>query len=423
MVDFIELSSYIMYMIERRLKSSILDALEDTPVVYLAGARQTGKSTLVKYLADTVIDARYITLDDNNMRNAAIDNPEGFIAGLQTLVIIDEAQRAGELFLAIKSDVDRNRQPGKYLLTGSANILLIPKLSESLAGRIEILTLWPLSYGEKNLCNETFVDTIMQSGIPDTKGVLLNEDDLLEYIVTGGYPEVINRKTARRKRAWFNNYVTTILQRDIKELSDIDGLINIPNILQFLAGRCASLLNYSDISRSLPLPQTSLKRYMSLLESTFLIYKIQPWCGNLNTRVIKSPKIYLNDTGLLTSLLGIDKEQLENNRTLLGHVFENFVVNEVAKQISWSSSYTRMFHFRAHNGNEVDLLLENEQGRLTAIEIKSSSSVNAKDIRGIRYLKDTIKEKFHRGIIIYTGNDSISFDRDIHAIPVGALWA
>lgn len=409
-------------MITRNIKKTLLEALEDTPVVFLAGARQTGKSTLVNYLAENEINAHYVTLDDYNMLTAARSNPDGFIAGLPNPVIIDEVQRAPELFLAIKADVDKNRQPGRFLLTGSANVLIIPKVSESLAGRVEFITMWPMSQGELKANKESFIDSIFSNKIESFKKQPLTEDELWELIITGGYPEVIQRKSYRRKRAWFKSYITTILQKDIKDLANIEGLTNLPNILQLLAGRCASLINYTDISRSLQIPQTTLKRYITLLESTFLVHKLLPWSGNFNSRLTKSPKIFLNDTGLISYLLGIDKDRLTNDRTLAGQILENFIVNELLKQVSWSSIDPEVYHFRTLKGNEVDIILENQQGNLVAIEIKATSRIKPKDLKGIKYLKESIKEKFICGIILYTGNEIIPFDNNIHAVPISAIW-
>jgi predicted AAA+ superfamily ATPase len=233
----------------------------------------------------------------------------------------------------------------------------------------------------------------------------------------------LGRESLSRRQAWFKSYITTILQRDIRDLANIDALTSIPDILKIMAIRCAQPLNIADISRSLKIPQTSLKRYLALLESTFLTYRVLPWHGNLNSRLVKTPKVYMNDTGLAAHLLGIDEAGLAGNPTLTGQLFENFVASELVKQIPWSKQQPGMFHFRTHTGREVDIVLENAQGRCIGIEVKSGAHVTSHDAGGLFFLKETIGNRFYRGIILYTGTETIPFDERIHAIPISALWS
>jgi predicted AAA+ superfamily ATPase len=422
-VDFKTGVSYIEIMIKRNITPLLLDALSDTPVVFLAGARQTGKSTLVLQIAKEKFNAQYITLDDYNFLSAAKNDPQGFIAGLPDHVIIDEIQRAPELFLPIKASVDKRRMPGRFLLTGSANVLLIPKLSESLAGRMEVQILCPLSRGELLNVKENFIDTMFTSpGIP-TIPHFISQTDLWENVCIGGYPEVVGRSDPQRRKAWFKSYLTTVLQRDIRDLSNIEGISQLPDILHFLAGRCANLINFADVSRSLQIPQTSIKRYISLLESTFLIYRLLPWSGNFNSRLTKAAKIYLSDTGLVSFLLDVDGKRLKNDQKLAGPIFENYVVNELLKQAAWSASQPRAYHFRTLPGREVDILLEDARGRFIGIEVKTSAAVDADAAKGLRFLKESFKSKFIRGIVLYTGKDVVPFDENIHAVPVEMLWS
>ncbi len=244
-----------------------------------------------------------------------------------------------------------------------------------------------------------------------------------ELVPAGGYPEPLARNALRRKHAWFRSYVTTIVQRDIRELAHIEALTQIPAILELLATRCASLLNVADISRALGIPQTSLKRYLALLEATFLVYRVPPWSRNLGSRVVKTPKVYLNDTGLLCFLLGFDGRRLTDEPSPAGPILENFAVNELSKQITWSETLPRLHHFRMHSGIEVDVLLEDSRGRCVAIEIKSSATVGPKDLKGLRFLQQALGNAFHRGVLLYTGTASIPFERNIHALPIQTLWA
>lgn len=397
--------------------------MQDTPVVFLAGARQTGKSTLANSLAENETKAQYITLDDYNMLSAAQNDPQGFLAGLPERVVIDEVQRTPKLILAIKADVDRNRKPGRFFLTGSANVLTIPNIADSLAGRMDIQILRPLSQGEIAGRKETFIDALFSDKLPKLTSKPINRNELQKTAIAGGYPEVRQRKTSQRRQAWYRNYITTIIHRDIRDISNINGLTQIPDILNILATRCANLLNYADLASSLQIPQTSLKRYMSLLESIFLIYRVKPWNVNLGSRLSKSPKVYLNDTGLISFLTGADEQRMNTDNILAGSIIENFVVNELFKQVAWSKTCPELFHFRTHSGYEVDVILENTQGKCVAIEVKSSATVSSHDVKNIRYLKNEIKDRFIRGVVLYTGVNIVPFDKNIHALPVNTLWS
>jgi predicted AAA+ superfamily ATPase len=410
-------------MINRILAQEITAALNDTPVVFLAGARQTGKSTLVNHLAENGYAAQYITFDDYAYLSAAKTDPQGFVSGLPSKVIIDEVQRAPEIFLPIKAVVDARKSPGQFLLTGSANILLIPKISDSLAGRIEIGTLWPFAQCELKSGNKDVVDNFFDHEWSLSVPSLVDDAELWDIIVSGGYPEAVFRADWNRKTAWFRNYITTLLQRDIREIAHIDGLSVMPNLLHLLAARTANLLNFADLSRSVQIPQTSLKRYFALLESIFIVNKIMPWSSNFNSRLTKAPKIYLNDTGLLSYFLGVNATRLSENRTLAGQFLETFVVNEILKLSSWSRTRPDVFYFRTTSGREIDIILEDARGRCVAIEVKGTNNVNSRDAEDIKFFRDAMGDKFVRGLILYTGKGIIPFQKDIHAIPVSVLWA
>lgn len=409
-------------MFKRHIQARLLEALADTPVVLLVGARQTGKSTLVRHLADSVYPARYLTLDDATTLAAARHDPTGFLAGLEGPVIIDEVQRAPELFLAIKSSVDRQRQPGRFLLTGSANVMLLPRLADALAGRMEILTLWPLSQGEIEGAEEDFIDRLFAKELRWPAKAALDRTEVIERVLRGGYPEVLQRETEDRRRAWFGAYLTTILQRDVREIANIEGLTDLPRLLALLATRTSSLLNLADLSRSIVIPQTTLKRYMSLLEATFLVQPLPAWSAHLGKRLVKAPKLVLNDTGLLAYLLGVNGQRLAEDRTLLGGLLEDFVVMELRKQASWSATGPRLFHFRTPTGHEVDIVLENAAGRLVGVEVKSSASVTADDFKGLRALQELTGRRFLRGVVLYTGSERVPFGPHQWALPITDLW-
>lgn len=409
-------------MLIRNLAPAIIEALSDTPVVMLNGARQTGKSTLAKTLTTKSYPARYITLDDATSLAAAKHDPAGFISGLSGPAIIDEIQRAPELFIAIKAAVDLDRRPGRFLLTGSANVLLLPRLSESLAGRMEIFTLWPLSQGEFCGIREGFIDAVFsEKPLPSNFKSTDNNSTLLERAIRGGYPEASSRTSEARRRAWFGSYITTILQRDVRDIANIDGLNAMPRLLSILATRSASLLNYSELSRTTGLPQSTLKRYMALFETTFLLNHLPAWSSNLGKRLVKTSKIVLNDTGLLASLLSVDASRLENS-PLSGALVENFVIMELKKQISWSDTKPLILHYRTQTGQEVDVVLEDTAGRVVGIEVKTSKSVTGQDFKGLQSFAEAAGRNFVRGIVLYGGSETVSFGRNLLALPIASLW-
>lgn len=408
-------------MYQRNITPNLLAALADSPVVLLNGARQTGKSTLVKDITAGDHPARYLTLDDVSLLAAARHDPAGFIAGIEGPVVIDEVQRAPELFLAIKAEVDRNRVPGRFLLTGSANVLLLPRLSESLAGRMEILSLWPLSQGELAGTREKFADALFADKLPPLETSTEERAPLLGKIVRGGYPEVVSRATEARRRAWFASYIMTILQRDVRDLANIEGLTDLPRLLSLLAARSTTLANFAELSRTSAIPQSTLKRYLILLETTFLIQYVPAWSGNLRKRLVKAARLFLSDTGLMSHLLGISGDRMVAEGRI-GPLLENFVAMELRKQITWSETQPKLLHFRTQTGQEVDMVLEDARGRIVGIEVKASSSVGTRDFKGLKALAEATGSRFLRGVVLYTGNESIPFGTGLHAMPVNALW-
>ena len=407
----------------RHATGALLDALHDTPVVYLQGARQTGKSTLVRAVAERQHPAQYLTLDSAAVLAAALRDPEGFVAGLERPVVIDEVQRAPSLALAIKAVVDTDRRPGQFLLTGSASVMSLPALSDSLAGRMELHTLWPFSQGELAGVRETFVDRVFAERLmtPDTAPD--TEESLVDRICTGGYPEIQTRRRHARRQAWFDSYVDAILQRDVRDLANIERLSEVPRLLALLASRAGELLNFADLGRTLGIPQTTLKRYLALMEMTFLVRLLPAWFSNLGKRLAKAPKLLLTDMGLLTHLIEADEGRLRRDRTLLGHVLENFVAMELIKQLGWSERRCRLFHFRTESGAEVDLVLEDRAGRLVGVEVKSAASVRQQDFRGLETLARLSGDRFVRGVVLCTGPTAVPFGRNLFALPVSQLWA
>jgi len=412
-------------MYERRLAAEIHKSLEDTPVVFVQGPRQSGKSTLVQSLISEQYPAEYLSLDTAAALAAAGADPEGFLGGFDGPAAIDEVQRVPALAVAIKGAVDKQRRPGSFLLTGSANVMVLPKLSESLAGRIELHTLWPLSQSEisEQTSNTSIIDRLFRDEFSSKETEPIGFDTLADRMIAGGFPEAVERNKPGRRAAWFDAYITAILQRDVREIANIEHAAEMPRLLTLLASRATSLLNYATLSRELGLPQSTLKRYVALLEATFMVRMLPAWSANLGKRVVKSPKIMLTDTGVLTHLLGLDREGLRRDRTLSGRVVENFVMMELTKHLGWSDARCELFHFRTESGQEVDFVLEDRRGRLVGVEVKAKTSVEERDLRGLRSFAELTGERFHRGVLLYVGEASVPFGKTLHAMPLSALWS
>jgi predicted AAA+ superfamily ATPase len=406
----------------RNTKSDLLESIQHSPVVLIVGARQVGKSTLAKGLFPETERPSYVTLDDISALSLARSSAKTFLQGLDDSVIIDEVQRAPELFLAIKESVDASRKAGRFILTGSANVLTSPKISESLAGRMEIHTLWPLSRGEFLGQREGFIDfAFAVDKVPKLSPLKLPQ--LIEILVAGGYPPALARPSQKLRDNWFRGYLSSIVERDIRDLSHVERFTELPDLLSLVASRAGGMLNLADLSRSLSLPYMTLKRYLALFEAIFLVVPLNSWSSNIGKRLVKAPKLYLNDTGLLCHMLRRDSAALEADRTLLGMVFENFVLMELVKQISWSETRPQIYHFRtADTKHEVDFVLESGDGRIVGIECKSSSTVDQSSFNGLRALANQAGKKFHKGIVLYTGTNVLMFDENLLALPISALW-
>jgi uncharacterized protein len=405
----------------RHILPLLNDALADTPVVLLNGPRQSGKSTLAQSLeAD---GRRYLTLDDRAVLQAARENPDGFVAGLIGDVVLDEVQRAPDLFLSIKAAVDRARRPGRFVLTGSANVLLLPRIADSLAGRMEILPLWPLSCAELadvpqlNRAQWLFNGDWSALRVPPCERA-----ELIAALIGGGFPEVQGRSAARRA-GWFDSYLQAIMGRDVHDLANLEQLLQLPNLLQLLATRSATLLNFAELSRSSTMAQTTLKRYLALLETLFMVVRLPAWERNPGKRMTKAPKVFLTDCGMLAHLLSYSEKGLDNLPGLPGGLVESFVLAELLKHLSFTSERLTLWHYRTQSNIEVDFVLENRQGQLTGIEVKASGSVDYAAFKGLRHLQETEPDKFVRGIVLYAGREVVPFGEKLFAVPLSVWWA
>ena len=395
--------------------------MTDTPVVLLNGARQTGKTTLAQALA-AGSGAQYFTFDDLATLALAAGDPSGFIRNLTGPVVLDEIQKAPNLFPAIKLAVDKDRQPGRFLLTGSANVLTLPRLSESLAGRMEVIPLYPFSAGELAGAAEGFLARLFAGTIATSKRASAG-GDIAARLTRGGYPEATQREAEDRRGAWFASYISTILQRDVRDLARVDALHTLPNLLKLLAARASGLLNLADVGRDAGLPHTTLTRYLALLETVFLVHRLPAWSHNLGQRLVKAPKLHLVDSGLACHLLGADARRLSEDRPLMGRLLESYVVGELRKQVSWADSRTALYFFRTATGLEVDVVLERPDGSVAGIEVKASASVGASDFAALKTLRNQLGQLFRAGVVLYLGDQVVPFGDKLWLVPLPALWA
>lgn len=408
-------------MYRRLIENKLRAALADTRVVLLNGARQTGKSTLARQAA-AQRSGQYLTLDDPATAGLARSDPSALIRGAGAFTVIDEVQHAPELFPAIKRAVDADGRPGRFLLTGSANVFLLPRLSESLAGRMEILPLYPLSQGEMAGNKANLVDALFAAAAWRTGSLPLDRADVCKRVIAGGFPEAVARSPGERRDAWFRSYIASLLQRDVRDLANIEGLTDMPRLLGLLAARSSALMNMSEVSRAAGIAHSTLRRYLALLEAAFIFQPLAAWSANIGKRFVKSPKIHLLDSGLAAHLRGdVDARALAQSPNL-GPLLETFVVQEVRKLLGWSRHSATPYHFRTAAGQEVDLLLEAPGQRIAGIEVKASANVGQGDFSGLRALSDAAGDKFARGVVLYFGEQRLSFADNLWALPIASLW-
>ena len=404
----------------RFAESRLAEALADTPVVLIHGPRQCGKTTLAQ-VAGRASKYTYFSFDDDVTLAAATADPVGFVADLPDRVILDEVQRAPGIFTTLKAVVDRRRTPGRFLLTGSTNILLLPALADSLAGRLGILQLHPLAQCELVSRQPGFLDRLFASTFKAGKFERLGKE-LAERIAAGGFPAALVRSTPRRRAAWYRDYIETLVQRDVRDLARVSSLDVLPRLLTFAAGQTARLINVSDLASPFQLSRPTIRDYVTLLERVFLLEELPPWHNNRLSRLIKTPKLHLGDTGVACALLGLDGAALFQDRAVLGQLLETFVFQELRRQSSWHEDEIRFHHFRDKDGGEVDIVLERGAGQVAGVEVKASATVTAADFRGLRKLKVAAGKKFAAGVVLYDGETSASFGDGLYAVPVRTLW-
>ena len=403
----------------RLAEPRLLEALEDTPAVLIHGPRQCGKTTLAQRVGADRAYA-YFSFDDDVTLAAALADPIGFVQDLPERVILDEVQRAPGIFATLKSVVDRRRSAGRFLLTGSSNVLLVPALADSLAGRMGILRLHPMAQVELTGRKPGFLDALFEGTFPVRKRERLGKD-LADRIVAGGYPAALARSTSRRRTAWYRDYIETLVQRDVRSLARIGSLATLPRLLTLAAGQTARLMNVSDLASPFNVSRPTIRDYVTLLERMFLVDELPPWHTNRLSRLVKSAKLHLGDPGVACALLGLDADSLVQDRAMFGQLVETCVLQELRRQASGHEEEIRFHHFRDRDGVEVDIVLE-RGSRIAGVEVKSGATVTAADFRGLRKLSDAAGKRFASGLVLYDGETSAGFGEGLQAVPIRSLW-
>lgn len=406
-------------MFERFVTSRVEEALTDTPVVLLVGPRRAGKTTLVRRMVGS--GRTYITLDDQTALEAATSDPAGFIRGLDHAVI-DEIQRAPELMLAIKKAVDEDYRAGRFLLTSSANVLTLPRVADSLAGRIETIQMLPLARAEMAGTRPALLDDLFTGNLRNPTNTIIG-GDLVEVVMLGGFPEAIARSSERRRQDWARSYLSSVLTRDLRDIAGIERMTDLPRFVRLLAEHSGQLVNYSQFGAAIGVTHKTGQRYVGLLEQIFLVATLQPWFTNTVKRIIKTPKLHFVDSGLLASIRGLSIERVRDDRSILGALLETFVFSEVLKLMSASSHSLTPYHFRDQQMREVDIVLERDDGIVVGIEIKASATVKASDFAGIRTLAESCNDRFAQGVVLYDGTEIIPFGDRMAAVPLSVLWS
>ncbi|WP_430448617.1 ATP-binding protein [Rhodophyticola sp.] len=405
-------------MYERFVEHRAKEALSDTPVVLIVGPRRAGKTTLVQKMGE---DGRtYVTLDDQTVLDAARSDPAGFIRGFDR-AIVDEIQRAPDLLLAIKKTVDEDYRPGRFMLTGSANVLTLPKVADSLAGRMETIRMLPLARAEIEGCTPTFLDRLFDRALEAGRNAIVG-DDLVRLVLLGGFPEAIRRESERRRQDWARSYLTSVLTRDLKDIAEIEKLTELPKFVRLLSEYSSQLVNYSQFGGSIGVSHKTGQRYVALLEQVFLVATLQPWYTNALKRIAKTPKLHFLDTGLLATARGLTFDRMKADRGAFGAVLETFVFSEIMKLMSASDLRLTPYHFRDQQMREVDIVLERDDGMIVGIEVKASATVKSGDFGGLRTLAEACGDRFAYGVVLYDSTDVVPFGDRLAAAPLSTLW-
>jgi hypothetical protein len=404
----------------RFIEPRVVEALADSPVVLIHGPRQCGKTTLARLVGDAKGFA-YFSFDDDVQRAAAQTDPVGYVADLPERAVLDEVQRVPALFTSLKAAVDAGRAPGRFILTGSANVLLVPRLADSLAGRMEILQLHPLAQAELREEPVSFLSRLFAANFKADSSGQRQGKALAERVVAGGFPAALARSTPRRRAAWYRDYADTLIQRDIRDLGRISAMDALPRLLTMAAGQTACLVNVSELAAPFQISRPTIREYVTLLSRIFLLDELPPWYTNRMKRLVKTPKLHLGDTGLACMLLGLDAESLWQDRAVFGRLLETFIYQELRRHASWQAEDVSFSHFRDKDKVEVDVVLESG-GRVAGVEVKAAATVTSDDFKGLRKLQEAAQKTFSGGVVLYDGEAVVGFGDKLYAVPISHLW-
>lgn len=403
----------------RQIQPSLAAAMLDTPVVLVSGPRQAGKTTLVKQIAEQQ-GLRYLTLDDELTLLSAKEDPVGLIRSLDRAVI-DEIQRAPQLLLAIKKSVDEDRRPGRFLITGSANLMALPTVADSLAGRMETLSLLPLSQSELEFESLNWIDSIFNGQVP-LPGQAAVGDQLVQRALGGGYPSAIARASAKRRVTWLRQYIDALVQRDVRDVLNIEKLDQLPRFLRALAQTSGQMCNYTQLGGQLGLDGKTASRYVAVFEHMFLLKRVEVWARNRLNRVVKTPKLQFLDSGLLAALLDLNSEEIQHDRTRFGGLLETFVYSELLKHSTTSQGDYSLMYYRDADKVEVDVVIESTAGKLVGVEVKAAATVKESDLRGLKKLASIAGADFKMGVVLYDGTETLPLGPALWALPISTLW-
>ncbi len=407
-------------LVPRHAGPPVAEALADTRVVLVNGARQAGKSTLVRAIAGQQT-AEWRDLDRPQDRQSALDDPVGFVS-FDGLTVIDEIQRVPELLLAIKVAVDADPRPGRFLLTGSSRLLGLRDLPDTLPGRMEIIELWPFSQGEIDSTADSFIDTVFRLGPEIRHESAVTRADYAERIVRGGLPEAVARTDPRRRGRFFDAYVQNLIDREVRQLAEIERAPQLSTLIRLLAARSGLLVAAGSLESDLHISRPTVARYMRLLEEVFLIKRVPGWSRNVGTRATAAPKLIFVDSGIAARLLAVDAHTLRRPGAPFGALLEGFVLSELTRQLTWSAELADLYHYRDHNKVEVDAVIENRRGLVVGIEVKAASTIRSEDFNGLRRLADKLGQEFLAGLVLYTGGATLPFGPKLRAVPASAIW-
>ena len=409
-------------LIPRSIRPLIIEGIEYSRIVFVAGARQVGKTTLVGDIAAHERPMTAVTLDDRATREAASSDPAGFIAGLEGPAFIDEIHRAPDLLLELKKAVDADTTPGRFVITGSANVLASRRIQDALPGRIDRVDMWPLAQSEIHGGVHNLVDELFAGRVPQVTGAPVGRGAFSTIVAEGGYPEARRRPAGRVRERWFANYVASTLARDLTELADVRRIDDAERLLRLLATQSANLLSYRKVGAQLDMHHATVQSYVALLEQMFLVKRLPAWRPGLGAREAATPKLYVCDSGLLASLLGADANRIATDDQVTGKLCETFVVGELMRHASWSQQQPRIFHYQ-RDREDVDVILENNRGEVVGVEVKAAASLRQSDWKWLKKLADARGESFKAGLVVYAGEQTIPLGARLHAMPYRGFWA